>query len=238
MILFLTSSACAVGTSHINPINGLVEGLRHFTHQVADAVFITSNPEDPEFSDGFGFGMKESLEEIGIKMRSYHVLDNRNAQLAEKLIHKATLVVLCGGHVPTQNKFFQRIRLRELMQDFKGVVLGISAGSMNCADWVYSHPELPGESEDPNYQRFLRGLGLTQINILPHYQEVKDNILDGKRIMEDIAFHDSYGHRYYCLPDGSYIFACNGHEELRGEAWLIADGQRTKICENGQVYKL
>lgn len=239
MTLFLTSSPCIIGTPNINPLNGLVDGLLHFTHHVADAVYITSDPDNVAFTDGFGFGMKDSLEEIGIKMNSFHLLDGRNERDAEKLIKKASLVILCGGHVPTQNEFFERIHLRDIMQDFKGVVLGISAGSMNCADWVYSHPELPGEAVNPNYKRFLRGLGLTTCNILPHYQQVKDNVLDGMRIMEDIAFNDSYGHKYYCLPDGSYIFSRGpGHEEVRGEAWLIADGKREKICENGKIFKI
>ncbi|MCF0159862.1 MAG: Type 1 glutamine amidotransferase-like domain-containing protein [Bacteroidaceae bacterium] len=239
MVLFLTSSPCIPGTPHLNPLNGLVDGLLHFTHHVANAVYITSDPDNKAFTDGFGYGMKDSLEEIGIHLRSFALLDGQNDEKAEKLIKKSNLVILCGGHVPTQNQFFQRIHLKEIMKNYNGIVLGISAGSMNCADWVYAHPELDGEATDPNYQRFIRGLGLTKCQILPHFQEIKDNVLDGKRIMEDIAFHDSYGRRFFCLPDGSYIFSRGeGHEEIRGEAWVISEGKIAKICENGKIYKL
>jgi len=31
---------------------------------------------------------------------------------------------------------------------------------MNCADTVYAQPEEPGEAVDPDYQRFIPGLGL------------------------------------------------------------------------------
>lgn len=30
---------------------------------------------------------------------------------------------------------------------------------MNCADTVYAQPEEPGEAVDPDYQRFIPGLG-------------------------------------------------------------------------------
>ena len=85
------------------------------------------------------------------------------------LIWKSDLIILAGGHVPTQNAFFQDIGLRKLIKDYQGVVLGISAGTMNAADRVYIQPEEPGETV-PEFQRFGEGLGITRINVLPHYQ--------------------------------------------------------------------
>ena len=68
--------------------------------------------------------------------------------------------------------------------------MGISAGHMNCAEIVYAQPEMPGEAVDPDYRRFIPGLGLTKYNILPHYQAVKDDYVDGMRLFEDITFRD------------------------------------------------
>ena len=51
------------------------------------------------------------------------------------------VILLGGGHVPTQNKFFKEIRLREKIKDFDGIIIAISAGSMNSADIVYCQPE-------------------------------------------------------------------------------------------------
>jgi len=103
---------------------------------------------------------------------------------------------------------------------------------MNCAAMVYAQPEEPGESVDPAYQRFLPGLGLTYLNILPHYQQVKDDILDGKRLYEDVTFADSFGHSFLVLPDGSYVRACAGSSELFGEAYLLENAVMRKICGN------
>ena len=70
---------------------------------------------------------------------------------------------------------------------------------MNCAETVYAQPEEEGEAVDPAYERFLPGLGLTQKMILPHYQAIRDDVLDGLCVMEDIAYPDSMGRQFYLL---------------------------------------
>lgn len=147
-------------------------------------------------------------------------------------------IILAGGHVPTQNRFFQKIKLREQMLQYKGVVLGISAGTMNSADVVYAQPELEGEAMDITYQRFIPGLNLTKCMILPHYQETKNQILDGKKLFEDITYPDSYGRRFYALPDGSYLYSKDGIEKIYGEAYLIQDGKCIQICREGNAITL
>jgi len=106
---------------------------------------------------------------------------------------------------------------------------------MNCAEMVYSHPELDGESVDPDFRRFRRGLGLTQFNMIPHYQNVKDDVLNGLHLFWDIAVPDSRGNRFYALPDGSFVFGCDGYEELRGEAYLLEEGAMRKISREGDI---
>ena len=44
------------------------------------------------------------------------------------------MLIFPGGHVPTQNAFYHRLRLRA----FSGLVIAWSAGSMNCAETVYA----------------------------------------------------------------------------------------------------
>ena len=95
---------------------------------------------------------------------------------------------------------------------------------MNAADIVYAQPEEPGESVDPAYQRFLPGLGLTETQILPHYQMVKDRMLDGRRLFEDITYPDSCGRSFLVLCDGSYLLREDGQESVFGEAYRIENG--------------
>ena len=109
---------------------------------------------------------------------------------------------------------------------------------MNCADIVYAQPEMPGEAVDPSYQKFIQGLGLTDVNVLPHYQAVKDDWVDGLRLMEDITYPDSIGRAFHAIVDGSFVLQTEDRKEIRGEAYRIADGQIRKVCEYGEVLKL
>ena len=85
------------------------------------------------------------------------------------------VIVLTGGHVPTQNNFLKQLRLRERLLNYNGIIVAWSAGSMNCADVVYAGPEFEGEAIDPLYERWISGLGITDINIFPHFQKLKDD---------------------------------------------------------------
>ncbi len=57
-------------------------------------------------------------------------------------------------------------------------------------------------------------------------------MLDGLRVMEDIAYPDSMGREIVCFPDGTYLYIENGKEEIRGEAWLLKDGELTRISRD------
>jgi peptidase E len=166
------------------------------------------------------------------------ICDSRNGEDIALALNNYDFVILGGGHVPTENAFFRRVGLADSFRGFKGIVMGISAGTMNCARNVYAQPELPGEAADPYYERFIPGLGLTEYNILPHYNAVKNDVIDGLRLIEDIAFVDSKGRTFYALTDGSYLYQTEDHAEIRGEAYMIRDGSIEQICADGSVLQL
>lgn len=132
----------------------------------------------------------------------------------------------------------KKIGLPERLMDFNGLLIAWSAGSMNCASTVYAAPELEGEAIDTSFTRWLSGLGLTETNIFPHYQSLKEDCLDGLRVMEDITYADSYTHEILAMNDGSYITIENGIETLYGEAYRIKDGNSEIICRNGEALVL
>ena len=109
---------------------------------------------------------------------------------------------------------------------------------MNCADPVYAGPELPGEATDPAYRRWIPGLGLTKTNIFPHFELLRDEMLDGMRLIEDITFPDSRIHEITALNDGSYIVIDENGETLYGEAYSIRDGRMEQICRDGESVRL
>ena len=236
MIAFLTSSPCiyAAPRAIVNPENGFADNLRRCLPEKIRCLFITSAPDDYGFTDRVAWEMRTCFAEEGFYIPELAILDRRNQQDARMLIWKSDFIILSGGHVPTQNAFFQDIGLRELLKDYQGVVLGISAGTMNAADRVYVQPEEPGESV-PEFPRFAEGLGITNVNVLPHYQMVKDNYLDGRRLFEDITYGDSWGECFYAFVDGTYLLIENGQTTLYGEAYRLSDGRMEQISQVGDV---
>ena len=240
MTLFLTSSPCLNGLdrAELNPANEFVARMKAALPPDVRCLFICSSPDTPEMTERFGQDMRNAFQEAGMPFARFAVLDSRNEDDAPALVANSNFIILAGGHVPTQNAFFQHIGLAGLLQDYTGVIMGISAGTMNAASTVYAQPELEGEALDPEYERFLPGLGLTDVMILPHYQMVRGDWLDGMRLFEDITYADSHGHTFYALPDGSYLYRRGGKTLLLGEAYRICDGVMEQVSENGRKLTL
>jgi len=239
MTLFITSSPYIDGADRaiLNPDNELVSRLQAVLPPNPRALFICSDPDSHDLTCRFGCDTASAFCLADIAFRSFTILDGRNMEDAAFLVENSDLIVLGGGHVPTQNEFLMDAGLPELLQEFGGVVMGISAGSMNLAQEVYVQPEEPGES-DPDFIRFTPGLGLTEVNILPHYQKVKDNILDDLRLYEDITFADSWDHCFFALPDGSWIYQDEEELTLLGEAYLIRNGIMELLTRSGETLDL
>lgn len=245
MTLFLTSSPCdddVPGGCELPCIfferNEFVANLQQAVTPGGRFLVIAAYPDEHGRNDEMASTFAGCFAWHGMGFRNVQVLDGRNRQDAERLVGNSDVILLAGGHVPTENAFFRELGLRELLQGWDGVIMGVSAGSMNAADMVYAQPEETGEATDPGYQRFIRGLGLTDWNVLPHYQMVRDNIIDGLRLFEDVTFADSHGHAFYVLVDGSYICQREGTSTLYGEAYLLRDGVMTQICADGQCIAL
>ena len=243
MTLFLTGSPTRFGEPAFTRDNGFLAEVQAALAQVTGpdrlprVLLVSAAPDDEGFTASVKKGMSDCIHASGIRTASITMLDCQNAAQTPELVKKADWIVLCGGHVPTQNKFLHEIGLKQLIQDFPGVVMGCSAGSMNCADLVYSHPELPGEALDPNYRRWLKGLGLTHIQLVPHMEQVRYAQVDGLRLFEDVAFPDSWNHRFYTFRDGGYVIQKPGKRpELRGEAFEITRGAMHRVSEENKSY--
>ena len=240
MTLFLTSSPCEDNVPEGCNLpciyferNAFVAKLQRYVAPGGRFLVIAAWPDEHDRNDDIARSFAGCFSWHGMGFSRVDVLDDRNPERAKELIEQSDVILLSGGHVPTENAFFKEIGLRELLVGYEGVIMGVSAGSMNAADTVYVQPEEAGEAVDPTFVRWTEGLGLTDKNILPHYNMVKDNILDGLRLFEDVTYPDSAGHPLYVLPDGSYILETEEGSTLYGEAYLLHNGVMERICEEG-----
>lgn len=244
-IVFLTSSPDDSYQIQGEWVTGPFTKKNHFLEHVsrvwpdhAHVLVITASPDaDKQNAEMMGY-LETVFEESGLMVEELALLDRHTMKYAKDWVEESGVIILGGGHVPTQNAFFREIRLERLMEAFSGVIIGISAGTMNCAQLVYAQPELPGETNDPRYERFIPGLGLTKINVLPHYDKVKHERLDGQWVIDEISMSDSGGREFLALPDGSYVLCENGRETVYGRAYRIADYLLNQICRDGEAVVL
>ena len=239
MTVFLTSSPTGPldgsrPVSGLDPLTGFPDRLRAAVPEGSPALIVTAFPDDDAANDEMRAFFENALRVSSIPIARLDLWDRRTRALSREDVSQYGLILLGGGHVPTQNRFFSEISLREKLLGFDGAVLGISAGSMNAAETVYVQPEEPGESLDPLFPRFVPGLGLTKTQILPHYQMVKDRLLDGRRLYEDITYADSRGRAFLLLSDGSFLLCEDVRETVFGEAYRLADGVCAPFCADGE----
>ena len=223
MILFVTSSPVGtyrsnepVNYSGFNPANGMVNELQRFWKENSRCLLISAFPDESALNDIMRRDFEAIVKDTGLSAACMDLCDKRNGEMMANALGSYDFVILGGGHVPTENAFFAQIGL----------------------NLVYAQPELPGEATDPSYRKFIPGLGLTEYNILPHYHAVKNDLVDGLRLMEDITYPDSIGRVFYAIPDGSYLLQTDFDAAIHGEAYRIQDGQIKKISDNGSVYVL
>ena len=220
-----------------NPANHYKETLLKHWSDDPNVLYIASFPDAYEITDEYYQAFLKGYRDAGFIFHA-RLLDYRNLNEFDSLLREANIIYLPGGHTLTEMKFFNELKLKDKLKDFNGLIIGTSAGSMNMASTVYCPPELEGEAKDPNFIKFFDGLGLTDINILPHHSISKDAIVDGVNVYNEIVLKDSINHKFYSYSDGSYITVINGKVTLYGEAFLINDGEMTKISNNNDILEL
>ena len=149
----------------IGDTNKLVTQIKKYLKDNKSILFIASSKNDFEKIDIYSNLLFESLKLSGIAFKEYNVLDGRTTDRAKEFVDKANLIFLSGGNTFLQSEFFKEINLKALLENYNGIVVGQSAGSINMAKDVFNSPE-QSENSDPIY---FEGLNLTKIQILPHY---------------------------------------------------------------------
>lgn len=218
--------------------NNFLDNLKRLLNKRECCVIISGNPKKIRTEDSTKI-IRESFEMSGIPFKKYIYVDDSNKHNICDYIKEADCIDLCGGHLPTCNKFINELNLSELLKDYNGVVIGSSGGAMNMAGTVYCIPEVEGEHIDKSFNRFLKGLNLTNINIIPHYSLFKNKVFNnGTRMLEDVLLQDSKKLSFIALMDGSYIIEENNKKKLYGEAYLLKQGEIIKINDNDAVTDL
>lgn len=210
--------------------NGIVNQIKNSLNGNNAILFIASSPDDKEKISLYTKLLFEGLKLSGILFDEYLVLDSSTTDNIEEYLGKANMIFLSGGDTYIQNEFFKRINLREKLEKFNGVIIGQSAGAINMADDVFNSPEEMEKSEPI----FFEGLGLTDINIEPHFMLDDSSFDESEKYQRSAIISESNNRKIYGQCNGSHILIDNdGNATIYGETYLISNGQISLICENG-----
>ena len=240
MVIFLTSDVGATKKENgsrvstiLNNTNGFINNLQDVIQNCDTFVFVASNPNSYSTNDDFAKLTFESFKMSGFPFSRLMVVDNRTKGDIENIIKAADLVFLAGGDTHTQNRFVLNINLGEILKKYSPIIIGQSAGSVNLAENVYCSPE---DEKDLTIPRYFKGLGLTDINIEPHFSNSPH--FAEKNILQIELLEDSRKKSFYAITDGSYIIDNGESKILYGEGYLFKNGSYIQICENNMKSKL
>lgn len=203
--------------------DGLKGILQKELKGLKNMVGIASTPEQFEINDMFFFGNEKvnsiisMFEGVNPEFCKYDLIDSRTSEDdAVELLNKADLLYLMPGDPYKQLEFLNlHTKIKSSVQNFKKVIVGVSAGTMNMAKKAY----YLADEDYPNSQ-FYDALGITDITVVPHFIP-QDRTIE---MIRDSFFHDIYG-----LPETSMITIINGEIKFTGESYHYDKGNITII---------
>lgn len=231
--LFLTSKICErqeldwkLSLSKLSNENGFLDTLKKQIKTQNTFVMLASDPTAYEKNDQFLQLDRQALTLSGLHFQKYLVLDNRNKDKVKTVLDQVSLVILAWGNTYEQNQFFSTIDLGKHLKSIDCPIVGISARAMNCGETVINSSE---KSKNPDLPLILKGMGISQYAIVPHFEKKQKNPDEMKLIIQA-----SQKMKIYALQDGSYLL----NDTIYGRCELIYQGKITKICDTWESFLL
>ena len=240
VIMLTSSTMCSVKDVKGNYSSVKMPEKNQFLANIRDnlkarrkMLYIMANPYRYELNDNFFRIQVESFKLSGLDFEEYVLIDYRYQGNLKEDLKTTDLILLGGGDCEPQLAYFEILNLKELLNDYNGLIIGRSAGSMDMADTVYTCPEFEYQLGD---RKYAKGLGFTNIMTLPHYNLYQYYELGGRKLIDDIVMKDIGENILYVLEDGAYILIKDGKSTAYGNTYLLTSGTITKVCSDEQTY--
>ena len=217
------------GTKTSIPIedkNEILTNIKKYLKGNKRLVYVANNPKNIEENDIRIVPVFESFDKTGLYFDEKILLDCRNIKQAKEILTDADLIILSGGKCLCQLKFFKKIKLKKILQNYQGLVIGISAGTMNLCKIVANFPE---EKADLKEKRWLKGLGFFDEIIIPHFDGETNTYqieCDEVDLVNDYVLPMSHKHKFIGLPNESYVLIDNDlNVKYYGVSYEISNGE-------------
>lgn len=237
MILFLTSRLNTYmidkdgnkQTIPLENVSRVLDNIKKYLNGTNWIVYVANDPNNVLKNEEKIKNIIDSFSLAGIEFNEKILLEARNKKDAKNIILGADIVILSGGKILCQNKFFRSIRLKNILKRFNGIVIGISAGTMNLCKTVYNFPE---EKSDIKERKWVKGLGFYDKIIIPHFDgETNTYQIECEEVdvVNDFILPASHKKEFLAIPNGSYIIIDNKNVSFFGDMFTIKNGVTKKI---------
>lgn len=200
--------------SGLDKVNGFTKKQKEFLKKDIknnmNIVFIASSFDNYEINDIKHKELVKLFNDININFNNIYLIDNRiDSNKSKELIKKSDIIFLMGGD---PKKEMDSIIEYDLVSDIKtkeGIIIGVSAGSMNQITNVIYKDEI-----DNNILVKYKGLGFFDTNIYPHVD------INNKEYLQEIFEVSKYA-KILGLPNSSFIRIENDKVDIIGEHYYI-----------------
>lgn len=197
--------------------NDFSKVLRKYIKTGMKFAFVASEFENiHEKTDWYCNQFLKMFSDCGITFGSVDVIDSRmSKEKAQDTVRNADVLWLAGGDTPTQFAYLESYGVIPCIREHKGVVIGMSAGSINMAKTAIctltcEHDRL----------EIYEALGLVEFSVEPHFD--KDNITD-----ELLVLSEEYP--LYGIYDDSAIISTEGNTSYIGDIFFIDNRHITRV---------
>lgn len=178
----------------------------------------------------------EHFKKIGIEFENVEcITPTMTVEECQSLVEDSNMIFLLGGNPFLQQQLYVSKGLENLLQNYDGVIMGMSAGAMNMSKYIII---TPCSDEYPSFD-IRKGLNLSNISIYPHnnfegmsFPETVDLGGEITNSADLIKVAREYG-EFYCLQDYldnsgkvqvSLIRTCGNDIEIftnnNGKVWI------------------
>lgn len=178
-----------------------------------------------EESKSYRNGATKNLTKLGIEFDDFNLFwkDEDYGKMVDQ-IFTSDVIYLLGGNPVEQMNFIRSNGLKYILRDYPGIIIGVSGGAMTMSSKII----VPACGTVYPETMIYDGLGLTDMNVFPHFvldDEKNITVKDGK-IDSNVLREISNKYKMVGLPNES-ILRCS-------EDGIYVLGEEPDIIEAGE----
>lgn len=198
--------------------------FKRYLKDCSNIVFIPGGMGKNDKTDRYVNTDVQWFKEIGVNIKKVEILDlGMDTEVIKNAIDSADILFLMGGDTLQQFDFISRLNIAEKIKNFKGAVVGVSAGAINLGKISVCSKDIEDGVEET---KMYNGIGRINFTFEPHFE------ISNKKLLEEELYPISKELKIYGLTNdaGIIIYGDSKLETIKGKLYVI-NKNKTEIIE-------